>query len=252
MAHLKPKSSNHVVIYMRNDILNSTILFILLSLLSIGCESAEDIVIATENEEMPSMNYLALGDSYTIGQGVPMSDRWPIQLSQQLVQNDFALEKVDFIAQTGWTTSNLLNAIENTNLDSTNYQLVSLLIGVNNQYQGKPFSLYEAEFDLLLKKAIEIAGEKEKVFAVSIPDYGVTPFRGNNSESIAREIDQYNAYAKQKCDEQNIPFIDITPISRQLGDSPGALAADNLHPSGSQYAQWVEEALPAVLEILNK
>jgi lysophospholipase L1-like esterase len=210
----------------------------------------EEAMLVKESDA--TFNYLALGDSYTIGQGVTAAERWPMQLSERLEDLSFEVGNVALIAQTGWTTSNLLEAIENTNLAATDYNLVSLLIGVNNQYQGKAFTLFETEFEVLLQKAIEIAGSKEQVFVLSIPDYGVTPFGSNNSESIARELDRYNAHIEQRCEEQAIAFINITPISRVLSDAPGALAKDNLHPSGSQYALWVEEALPAVLEILSK
>ena len=223
-----------------------------------GCENSVEEIDFDElevNEPTPadtSIQYLALGDSYTIGQGVPESERWPVQLSQRIEEEtDFGLEW-EIIAQTGWTTSNLLSAIDSYPLHSAQYNLVSLLIGVNNQFQGKPFSLYEIEFDSLLQIATQIAGEKGKVFVVSIPDYGVTPFGSTNSEKIAREIDEYNEYAKSVCMDVNIPFIDITSISRELGASAGALAGDNLHPSGFQYALWTDRILPKVLELIEE
>ena len=132
------------------------------------------------------------------------------------------------------------------------YNLVSLLIGVNNQYQKQSFSIFESEFDELLEQSIEIAGDAKRVFVVSIPDYGVTPFGSSNSEVIGQEIDMYNDYIAAKCEAQNIPFIDITGISRTLADSPGSLAADNLHPSGSQYALWTNEILPVVIDLLKE
>lgn len=227
------------------------ILIIFISLNIHSCNYADEPIETIIKETVEPTNYLALGNSYTIGQGVSIGDRWPIQLSQQLEQNSIPIEKVDFIAQTGWTTTNLINALEESNLDLTEYKLVSLSIGVNNQYQGKPFALFEAEFDLLLKKAMDIAGGKESVFVVSIPDYGVTPFGSNSSEVIAREIDRYNAFCKQVCEAQDITYIDITPISRRLGDSPGALTNDKLHPSGEQYAVWVEKILPEVVELIS-
>jgi len=196
------------------------------------------------------VSFLALGDSYTIGQGVAESQRWPIQLGERLEENDFEIEGVEIIAQTGWTTNDLLNGIANTKLEE--YNLVSLSIGVNNQFQGRPFEIFESEFDSLLNRSICLAGSKERVFVVSIPDYGVTPFGSSNSESIGEEIDMYNNYISNTCDMLEIPFIDITEISRTLGDSPGALASDNLHPSGSQYEAWTNEILPVVIEILNK
>ena len=203
-----------------------------------------------ENEsELAPIKYLALGDSYTIGQGVELAESWPLQLGAKLIENSFSIDKNDIIAQTGWETTDLLNAIADSSLED--YNLVSLLVGVNNQFSNRPFETYTTEFDLLLDQAIELAGT-DRVFVVSIPDYGVTPFGSNNSENIAFELDEYNAYAAAKCQALNIPFINITEISRQLGDSNGALASDNLHPSGTQYGSWVEEMLPIVLNLLEE
>ena len=194
------------------------------------------------------IKYLALGDSYTIGQGVDTLDRWPNQLSAQLISNGIDVQKTDIIAQTGWRTSNLLNALGNSSLD--NYNLISLLIGVNNQFWGEPFDIFQSEFDSLLNITIDLVG-KERLFIISIPDYGVTPFGSNNSENIAEDIDLYNNYIEERCSLEGLAFINITEISRQLGDSEGALASDNLHPSGSQYAKWVEELFPIVLNLIE-
>lgn len=195
-----------------------------------------------------SIKYLALGDSYTIGQGVETAERWPNQLSEKLKENGFEIAQTTIIAKSGWKTDDLLKAIADT--VSSDYNLISLLIGVNNQFWGQPFEIFEIEFDALLLKSIELANGKENVFVLSIPDYGVTPLGGNNRERIALKIDEYNDYIKQKCLDQNILFVDITTLSRQLGDSPEALAMDNLHPSGRQYGEWVEAALPKVIAIL--
>ena len=204
----------------------------------------------TKNKsELASVRYLALGDSYTIGQGIDKGECWPIQLGTKLREMGFAVDKNDIIARNGWETTDLLNALAEASLK--NYNLVSLLIGVNNQYTKKPFETYTKEFDLLINEAIELVGEN-RIFVVSIPDYGVTPFGSNNSEKIALELDEYNEYAASKCQVLQIPFINITEISRRLGDSNDALATDSLHPSGTQYGQWVEEMLPSVLEILNE
>lgn len=194
------------------------------------------------------VKYLALGDSYTIGQGVDTLDRWPNQLSAQLISNGIEVQKTDIIAQTGWRTSNLLNAIGNSSIDD--YNLISLLIGVNNQFWGEPFDIFQSEFDSLLNITIDLVG-KERLFIISIPDYGVTPFGSNNSENIAEDIDMYNNYIEERCSSEGLAFINITEISRQLGDSEGALASDNLHPSGSQYAKWVEELFPVVLHLIE-
>jgi lysophospholipase L1-like esterase len=122
---------------------------------------------------------------------------------------------------------------------------------VNNQFSGIPFEIYANEFDELINQMIDAVGSN-RIFVVSIPDYGVTPFGSNNSETIAQELDDYNEYARSRCQALNIPYINITEISRSLGASDGALASDNLHPSGIQYAEWVEEIAPAVTEIIGE
>jgi len=203
------------------------------------------------NDTLPnkSYSYLALGDSYTIGEGVNADSRWPNQLVRSLEVQNVIIDSLQVIAKTGWTTQNLLNAIE-VNQAGT-FDLVSLLIGVNNQFQGKPFSQFQLEFDSLLNIAIQLSGPDKRVFVVSIPDYGLTPFGSANSETIAKELDEYNTYKAQRCAELSIPFIDITGISRELGDQPDALASDRLHPSASQYALWVENILPEVVALFE-
>ena len=193
------------------------------------------------NEAPVSIRYLALGDSYTIGQGIASEGNWPNQLRDSLISKGCMVDTSLIIARTGWTTTNLLDAMAEEDLSTFNF--VSLLIGVNNQFQRKPFDLYEEEFNVLLQQAIDIAGQ-QRVFVVSIPDYGVTPFGSNNAQTIADELDEYNAYAEAQCEARNIPFINITDISRSLGNSNGALAPDNLHPSKSQYTEWISEILP--------
>lgn len=220
--------------------------------LAISCSSQKDEMEEMQMDEDPieQINYLALGDSYTIGQGVEEMLRWPIQLSDSLAILNYDIASTDIIAKTGWTTRNLIDAMDNTEIGS--YNLVSLLIGVNNQFQNIPFSTFETEFDVLLDRSIDIAGDINRVFVVSIPDYGVTPFGSSNSEDIGLELDMYNDYIASKCEEKDIPFINITEISRALGDSPNALASDNLHPSGSQYSAWTNEIIPVVKELLEK
>ena len=228
-----------------------------ISILFISCskqvsimeEPIEEIVTVVND----SISYLALGDSYTIGQGVQASKRWPNQLIDKLEENNIVIGKPRILAQTGWTTRNLINAIESADLSNLKDEvLVSLLIGVNNQYQNLAFENFKTEIDIIINKSIQIAGTSERVFVVSIPDYGVTPFGGNNSDQIGQEIDLYNEYMSNKCDVFNIPFINITEISRELADSKNALAPDKLHPSGYQYEKWVNEILPVVLEIVTE
>ena len=225
---------------MKNQVFFISIVVIILSLYS--CEEKEAPKPAI------TVKYLALGDSYTIGQGVEENERWPNQLSAQLESNGIDVQKTQIIAQTGWKTSDLLNGIADSTLND--YDLISLLIGVNNQFWSQPFDVFQTEFDSLVNIAIEAVG-KERIFIVSIPDYGVTPFGSSNSENIANDIDMYNGYISERCAEEGFPFINVTDISRQLGDSDGALAADNLHPSGYQYSLWVNEMLPSVLDLIR-
>ncbi len=186
------------------------------------------------------LRFLALGDSYTIGQSVPESERWPVQLANLLQSHGIATEEVRIIAQTGWRTDNLKNAIVNANLQS-DYNLVSLLIGVNNQYQGGSISTYSTEFEELLQTAIELAGNnKSNVMVVSIPDYAYTPF-GNGSATISRQIDQFNAVNKNITDRYGVTYHNITPISRRGLAEPNLVASDGLHPSSGQYALWVNQ-----------
>lgn len=201
-----------------------------------------------------TINYLALGDSYTIGQSVCETCRFPEQLKSALkninLQNNFSLE---IIARTGWTTTDLISAIEFNN-PKNNYDLVTLLIGVNNQYQGKNFSIYEKEFPLLVTKAISLAkGDKNKLIVVSIPDYAYTPFGESygNATSISTEIDRYNAFAKSYCEANEILFINITDITRQGLNNATLVANDGLHPSKEAYALFVQRLLTKAVAILQ-
>jgi len=194
-------------------------------------------------------SYLALGDSYTIGQGVSQLESWPYQLSDSLLEYALSIDTLTVIAQTGWTTANLLDNIESQ--QPQKHDLVSLLIGVNDQFQSRPFEDFQTGFDELLQIAIDRASGKSNVMVISIPDYGVTPFGSSNSATIAMELDEYNAYMEGECNALDIPFINITTISRELEDDEQALASDNLHPSGYQYSKWVEIILPVALDLLE-
>ena len=201
------------------------------------------------------LTYLALGDSYTIGQSVCETCRFPEQLRKKLGDsNPKNTYTSKIIATTGWTTTNLISAI-NTQNPASNYDLVTLLIGVNNQYQNKPFSIYENEFPELVNKAIALArGDKSNVIVVSIPDYAYTPFgkQSSNPSKISTEIDNYNAFAQKYCSERNIEFISITDITRQGLINPNLVATDGLHPSELAYSLFVERILPkASLAIHN-
>lgn len=199
--------------------------------------------------------YLALGDSYTIGQSVCETCRFPEQLRKKLIDlNPKNTYTSKIIARTGWTTTNLISAINAEN-PTSNYDLVTLLIGVNNQYQSKPFSIYENEFPQLIFKAIALAkGDRSNVIVVSIPDYAFTPFgkQSSNPSKISTEIDNYNAFAQKYCLERNIEFVSITDITRQGFTNPLLVATDGLHPSELAYSLFVERIFPkATLAIHN-
>ena len=200
------------------------------------------------------LRYLALGDSYTIGQSVSPMARWPAQLVDSLALRGIDTEVLRVIATTGWRTDNLINAVRNQNLEDENYNLVSILIGVNNQYQGRPFSQYIDEFPALVDSAIRYAGgDKDRVFIVSIPDYAFTPFgqQSSNPSEISMELNQYNAFSKHIADSMQITYFDITPISRLGLQNPSYVANDGLHPSGVQYTQWVKLMLEFIDQRLS-
>ncbi|MCV9930042.1 SGNH/GDSL hydrolase family protein [Flavobacterium sp. LS1R49] len=204
------------------------------------------------NTPLPStINYLALGDSYTIGQSVCETCRYPEQLKSSLKtiypQTSFSLK---IIAATGWTTSNLISAIKTQNPDP-NYDLVTLLIGVNNQYQGRDFSIYEKEFPELVTKAITLAkGNKKSVIVLSIPDYAYTPFGTTQMQGqgtkISNEINQYNRFAENYCITNEVVFTSITDITQQGLSNTKLVAQDGLHPSELAYSLFVERILPKV------
>lgn len=210
----------------------------------------EDSTATTPNsdDETQSIKYLALGDSYTIGESVAESERWPNQLQKLLVNAGIEVSKPDILARTGWTTNELKGAIANSTLQNK-YQLVSLLIGVNNQYRGYPKDQQRLEFEDLLLRSIEFAqGDTTRVFVVSIPDYGATPFgQSRNPVKIGEEIDEYNAINKTICDRYGVLYFDITPISRQAVDNPDLIAPDELHPSGLMYQRWVNQVIGQVV-----
>lgn len=185
----------------------------------------------------PHARYLALGDSYTIGESVAASERFPVQLAKQL-----GLGEPEIIAKTGWTTDELNAAIDAAKPHSP-YELVTLLIGVNNQYRGRDTEQYRREFAALLQRAIGFAGGHAKhVVVVSIPDWGITPFaEGRDRAKIAREIDQFNAINREETQRAGAHYADITPVSRR---ETTLIAPDGLHPSGAMYTKWVDVIVP--------
>jgi lysophospholipase L1-like esterase len=215
-----------------------TLLTFVFSFLILGCE-----------KQQLKESYLALGDSYTIGEAVSENERWPVQLVKALEGKNRILDSPKIIAQTGWTTADLKMGIDNAILDFP-YDWVSLLIGVNNQYQGKSILNFKEEFEQLLSQALLFAGnKKDRIFVVSIPDWGEMPFAKNRDrEKIATEIDNFNQVIYEICAQKEIAFIDITPLSRTVEAHPEFVASDGLHPSGVQYSQWVKEIIPFFLK----
>jgi lysophospholipase L1-like esterase len=195
-----------------------------------------------KNEYQTALSYLALGDSYTIGEGVLSCKRWPVILAHLLRSEGVNLEDPRIIATTGWTTHELLTALQQSHLEPF-YDMVSILIGVNNQYRGQDLSRFGKEFTLLLEKALGLVGGfPQKVFALSIPDYGVTPFgKEKDPERISSEINLFNAVKKAICNDYGVAFFDITTISRRAEHEPELMASDGLHPSGKMYELWVRQ-----------
>jgi len=198
---------------------------------------------------MVNYTYLALGDSYTIGEQVPFAENFPNQAVQLMRKTGFAFHAAEIIAKTGWTTDELSNVIENTAILET-YDIVSLLIGVNNQYRGRSASEFKVEFEHLLQKTIQFAANKPyRIFVLSIPDWGVTPFAdGREREKIATEIDEYNYICETSTREFQANYIDITASQRTDGNKTEFLAADGLHPSGIEYKKWAVKLADAILK----
>jgi lysophospholipase L1-like esterase len=199
-------------------------------------------------------SYLALGDSYTIGEGVDVGGRWPDQLAEALRKAGIAIADPEIIARTGWTTDELSAAMDQHAFHPP-YDLVTLLIGVNNQYRGRDLDNYRAEFRALLRRAITLAGGKQdRVVVVSIPDWGVTAFghgSGRDVAQIAREIDAFNAVNAAIAAELHVRYADVTPASRDRGDAADMLVGDGLHPSAAMYRRWLDAILPRAAAALS-
>jgi lysophospholipase L1-like esterase len=226
------------------------IILIVWTLLLSGCTDNDSTV---NQPDRVNIKYLALGDSYTIGESVCVTCRFPAQLADSLQSGHNYQVSTNIIAQTGWTTTNLKSAIA-AEAPATDYDLVTLLIGVNNQFQHRPFSLYETEFPELVNIAISHAnGNKNNVVVLSIPDYAYTPYGQGSSDpqEISDQIDAYNAFAENYCNSNDIKFVNITDITRNGLSNPALVADDGLHPSEDAYELFVEEMIDDVLEALN-
>lgn len=206
-----------------------------------------------ESLAAPALRYLALGDSYTIGEAVAESGRWPEQLVAKLRGDGIAIDAPRIIAQTGWTTDELEAAMDAAE-PLGEWDFVSLLIGVNNQYRGRDVASFGVDFQRLLERAIRLArGRPERVMVLAIPDWGVTPFAaGRDRAKIAAELDAYNALIRERCRLRGAGFVDIAPVSRARGAEPAMVASDGLHPSAQLYAWWAAQALPVARERLSR
>ena len=198
-------------------------------------------------------SFLALGDSYTIGEGVAPGERWPAQLVARLRGEGIDVDDPKIIATTGWTTDELSAAMDAASF-APPYDLATLLVGVNNQYRGRPLDEYRTQFHALLQRAIQLAGgDAGHVITVSIPDWGVTPFaarEGRDASVVAREIDAFNAAACAETREAGAQWVDVATVSR-TPEARGEWVDDGLHPSSAQYARWVEAILPVARAVLT-
>lgn len=220
----------------------------------VGNAAGKDSIISDVAHQIDSgkKTYLALGDSYTVGASVAEWQSFPEQLTTLLKNGHIDIASPDMVAVSGWTTADLLNSLQ-TNPPPKTYSFVTLLIGVNNQYQGRQIDEYKVQFSELLHLAISYAGDKPgHVFVLSIPDYGVTPFGSQfDKDEVAGQIDLFNAANKAIAEKEGTAYVDITAISRNAQYDPSLTARDGLHPSPEQYYKWVQKLYPLVLEILN-
>ena len=223
--------------------------WLIISMAGVNCSTSIQGIVPETQE----FHYLALGDSYTIGESVSPKDRYPVQLASYLRDRHINIQDPQIIAKTGWTTVNLAQAIHDANLNGQTFDLVSLLIGVNDQYQGKPLAEYEPNFRKLLDEAVSLAGgQKQHVFVISIPDYAYTPFgQKKEPDKITLELNAYNQVNEKIAREYGISYFNITPISRKGLNRPEWVAADGLHPSGMMYQEWVDLMSDEVLKKLE-
>lgn len=210
-----------------------------------------------DSAQIPSnstnLRFLALGDSYTIGESVPEKDRWPLQLTARLNNAGFSIDPPEIIARTGWTTDELDLGIKKANPKGP-YDLVSLLIGVNNQYRGRSSEEYRTQFQDLLQQAIVFADNAPtRVIVLSIPDWGVTPFAaGLDSQRIAAEIEKFNSINQAEAKLAGTYYADITQISKRAAQNLKLIAPDGLHPSGEMYKMWADLVFPICKSILAR
>lgn len=226
----------------------------------LGCQPEEDSMPVPNNptvtvhpDTTEQIDILALGDSYTKGESVPVAQNFPNQLKTQLLADGYKVSGLKIIAQTGWRTDQLQNAIQNQNqeIKDSTFSIVTLCIGVNNQYQSGSVNIYRLEFEQLLTLALTRAGgRRERVFVVSIPDYAYTPF-GQGNATISQQIDQFNIINQTITQQYGVSYVNITDISRRGIQEPSLVASDGLHPSATQYTAWTSRLLPYVKTALK-
>jgi len=223
-----------------------------------GCTNQAKTAIADTTHTISKMTvtdtltYLALGDSYTIGEAVPQQQSFPFQLTALLAAHSVNVAPPTVIATTGWTTDQLINAVNTSGIHTKTYDIVTLLIGVNDQYRGLSQSNYRTKFIQVLNTAISLAkGDKRRVFVLSIPDWGVTPFAKGQDDIIGPQIDQFNSINKEESQKAGVNYLDITGLSRQAKTDLELVAEDDLHPSGKMYGQWVARLEPMIREQLK-
>jgi lysophospholipase L1-like esterase len=235
-------------------------IFLLTAVLALAaCAKSDDAPVTPEPPASAAevIDILALGDSYTKGESVPTAQNFPHQLADSLRARGFDVPKPPHvIAQTGWRTDQLRAAYNSqTALHDSTFSLVTLLIGVNNQYQNANFETYKAEFGQLLQTAIARAGDRrDRVVVLSIPDWAYTPYGQNypgDPQLISQKIDQYNAANRAITDQYEVAYVDVTGISRRGLDEPALVAGDGLHPSAKQYTEWVQALLPVAVNLLR-
>ncbi|HET9453516.1 MAG TPA: SGNH/GDSL hydrolase family protein [Gemmatimonadaceae bacterium] len=199
------------------------------------------------------MRFLALGDSYTIGEGVAAAERWPNQLVELLRARGIAMSDPELIARTAWTTDELMDAIDEARPTGP-FDLVTLLIGVNDQYRSRPIDHFESGFGPVLDQAIGFArGGAARLIVVSIPDWGATPFaEGRDRALITREVGDYNAAARALTAQRGAHWHDVTESSRRMLEDPSLVVSDGLHPSGAMYARWAASMVPVAEKILGR
>jgi len=196
--------------------------------------------------------FLALGDSYTIGEGVAVQERWPSQAATMLRESGLDVAEPDLIARTAWTSDELADAVRSAQ-PSGPYDLVTLMVGVNDQYRGRRLEEFAAHFDPLLRIAITLAGERPaRTIVISIPDWGAAPFAKDRDRAlISRQIDAFNAWLCQRAAGAGTRWVDVAPISRQMLEDASLVAADGLHPSGEIHRRWALAIVPVAVQILG-